>query len=225
MARAKRTGRAEARRRYRAEVVAREADAAETTETTPRAESTRRPADRGSVGTTAPSARPGFLDGLRTAMQPANVRADVVSAPSVLRSNRLLWVPFLIVAVSGAVALVPGALDYNIPQLLATTFVFPPPLIAPFVAGLLAPRAAWFFGFLAALLGAVFFAIVVATTPVPGATFTPEVRLQYIGYAFVSSIFGALVGAFAGFYRRFLRTTGPARQSDRARRATARPRR
>jgi len=237
VARAKRTDRAEARRRHRAELAARDVDAAEpgTDEPAPTTRSgTGRPptpARRAAPARPTETARPGFLDGFRSALQPANIRADLAAAPSVLRTTPLLWIPFLLVIVSGVVALVPSLAVYQIPAFLVQTFVFPPPLIAPFLAGLLAPRAGWLFGLLTGLLAAVMFALLAATTPgtspAGGPTITPDVRVQYILYGLVTSpTFGAAIGAFAGFYRRFLRSTSARRPApDRSRRQAARSRR
>lgn len=222
MARAKRTDRAEARRRYRTEVAAR-GDAAD--DESASAAGDARPAPRGAGATSAEATRPGFLDGLRASMRLPNLRADLEAAPGVLRAQPLLWIPIAIVVVTGVICLVPGTIEYNIPQFLATTFLFPPPLIAPFLAGLIAPRASWLFGLITALISAVMFSILISVVSLPTPTLTPQVRGEYILYALLTTLFGALVGGFAGFYRRFLRTTSPARQGNRSRRSTARPRR
>lgn len=236
MARAKRTDRADARRRYRAELAARSSDEREPAEdgdAAPDATRATRSARRGrpDASTRTETTRPGFLDGFRSALQPANIRDDIAVAPTILRANKLLWIPFLLVVGSGIVALVPTLGAYQIPAFMVQTFIFPPPLIAPFLAGLLAPRAGWLFGLLAGLVAAVMFALFAATTPgvspAGSPSITPDVRLQYILYGLVTSpTFGAAIGAFAGFYRRFLRSTSPRRATnDRSRRPTGRAKR
>jgi hypothetical protein len=238
VARAKRTDRAEARRRYRAELATRDVDESEAAEADEPAAMPPTRAGRAQPSTrrAAPArpaepARAGFFDGFRSALQPANFRADVAAAPSLLRTSPLLWIPFVLVIVSGVIALVPSLAGYQIPAFLVQTFVFPPPLIAPFLAGLLAPRAGWLFGLLTGLVAAVMFALLAATTPgtspAGGPTITPDVRVQYILYGLVTSpTFGAAIGAFAGFYRRFLRSTSARRPApDRSRRQAARSRR
>jgi hypothetical protein len=234
VARAKRTERADARRRYRAEQAARadlddesaEVESADAPE--PKARAARRPAARRTSST--PGQRPGILDALRSSVQPANIRDDVRAAPDVLRRTPLLWIPFGLVIVSGILAFIPGLAAYTIPAFLIQTFLIPPPLIGPFIAGLVAPRGGWLFGLLMGILGGIVFSLFVATTPgssVGAATITPDIRLGYIGYSLVTSpTFGVLVGAFAAFYRRFLRSTTPARPTaSKGRRSNARPRR
>ncbi|HEU4671850.1 MAG TPA: hypothetical protein VFS32_03040 [Candidatus Limnocylindrales bacterium] len=224
MARAKRTARAEARRRYRTEAAAREADAADGEEIAPDARARKQPA----TATARPAARPSFLDGFRTSLQPANVRADVVTAPAVLRSSRLLWIPFALEIAAGLIALVPGLVKDQ--ELVAVAFssLVAQPFIAPLLAGLLAPRGAWLFGLLSGLLGGILYAIflfspafdAVATRQLTVGDKSQEILLNVV----VGSVYGLLLGAFAGFYRRFLRATTPARSQPRNRRPAPRRR-
>jgi hypothetical protein len=235
VARAKRTDRAEARRRYRAELGTRDATDVESTDgeepgaVDARRRQPSRAAPTVSRAASGPPRQPGLLGGLRSALQPANVREDIAAVPKLLRTNWLLWIPFALVFGAGVVALIPSLGAYQIPAFLVQTFVFPPPLIGPFLAGLLAPRAGWLFGLLTGLVGGVMFALFAATSPgtsaAGGPAITPDVRLGYIAYGLVTSpTFGAAIGAFAGFYRRFLRTTTP-RRAPTSRRPTNRTRR
>jgi hypothetical protein len=212
VARAKRTDRADARRRYRAELAAGSADEVDSADaeagTDTHAPRTARRGRSNLPAQPAQTTRAGFLDGFRSALQPANIRDDIAAAPTILRANKLLWIPFVLVIGSGIIALVPTLGTYQIPAFLVQTFIFPPPLIAPFLAGLLAPRAGWLFGLLSGLAAAVMFALFAATTPgaspAGSPSITPDVRVQYILYGLVTSpTFGAAIGAFAGFYRRF----------------------
>jgi hypothetical protein len=234
VARAKRTDRADARRRYRAATVPANPDS-ETGDAEPASGGREgRRAARGAQparSNQGPAGRPSIVDSFRSALRPANIREDVAAAPAILRSSPLLWIPFGLVIVSGVVALIPGLGSYQIPIFLVQTFVFPPPLIGPFIAGLLAPRAGWLFGLLTGLVGAVMFALFAATTPGSNVAGAPpvaaDVRTQYILYGLVTSpTFGALIGAFAGFYRRFLRSSSPQRANqNRSRRSNTRTRR
>lgn len=125
MARAKRTARAEARRRYRAEHplgadgLAEEDDADEGDELdeapvgAQRAPATRGPAPRpsGSPAGGRP-VRMGAIQAFRQAYQPADVRADLKALPELLRS-RAVTIPALLVVISAvvlvlAVQLAPG---------------------------------------------------------------------------------------------------------------------
>ncbi len=90
MARAKRTDRAEARRRHRSEqalagVDDAALDAPEVEATTPA-----RPAPG---ATTA--VRPGFATAFREAFRPLDIRADLRALPSLVR-HRALWIPVLL---------------------------------------------------------------------------------------------------------------------------------
>jgi hypothetical protein len=232
VARAKRTDRADARRRYRSEQAAlgtAETDTTDDPTSGRRPERTQKraaePSRSGSTG------RPSIVEGFRSSLKPANIREDIAAAPGILRTTPLLWIPIVLVVVSGVIALIPGLGTYQIPVFLVQTFVFPPPLIAPFLAGLLAPRAGWLFGLVTGLVGAVMFALFAITAPgsgVPGAPpVSADLRVQYVAYGLVTSpTFGALIGAFAGFYRRFLRSTSPQRpSSNRNRRQSTRSRR
>jgi hypothetical protein len=225
VARAKRTARAEARRRYRAESAARETAIAEGSD--PRSDSGS-PQRAASTRPAQPSGRPGFLDGFRASLRPANIRADVQAAPGVLRSSRVLWIPFALEIAAGIVALVPGLLNYQIPAVAFSSLVAEP-FVAPLLAGLLAPRGAWLFGLLSGLLGAVLYAIFLFS-PAFDVVATQQLSVADKGQAIlvngvVGVVYGLLLGAFAGFYRRFLRATTPARSQARNRRPAPRSRR
>lgn len=223
MARAKRTARADARRRYRTESAARAAEG-ETEEDAAEARAQSRPTPTAARTT----GRPSFLDGFRTSFQPANVRQDLAAAPGVLRSSRLLWIPFALEILAGLVALVPGLVRYEIPAIAFSSLVAEP-FIAPLLAGLLAPRGAWLFGLLSGLLGAVLYAIFLFSPGFDAATTTQLTAVQkgqqILLNASVGVVYGLLLGAFAGFYRRFLRATTPARPQPRNRRPAQRSRR
>jgi hypothetical protein len=101
----------------------------------------------------------------------------------------------------------------------------PPPMIIAFLAGMLAPRAAWLMGGLMSLLAGIAYAIVVTlntdvlVTPL-GFTYvvTSEQKIAYAMNVLITApMFGIAVGAFAGFYRRFLNMSAPKRQAARKR--------
>jgi hypothetical protein len=218
VARAKNTDRAEARRRHRAAVAAAEAqgeDAASTggvaTAALPR--DTRTPAAKpGAPG--APAERPGIVAAFRLAAAPADVRGDIRAAPAVFRTTRSLWIVPALVIGGGVILLVPALRDNSMGVLAAQLLVVPPPLIPSFLAGMLAPRGSWLFGLLTGALAGIVFSIYVATAPSTGTVVvTDDLRSQALLYALVvSPLFGLATGAFAGFYRRFLRISGPQQQ-------------
>ena len=230
MARAKRTDRAEARRRYRASLepatVATEDDTAEAAATPNRlsgraasnqsAAAVARPAARtarpGDLLATEPvTRRPGFFGSITGAITPLDLRADLAALPALTTRTRAIWLPSLIVAVSGVSILIPSLQSNTIVGLVASLFVAPPPMAGPFLAGILAPRAGWLAGGIVGLVSAIFFGLYLATAPASVLTnATSEARFSAIVQSFViAPMFGILVGGFAAFYRRFLRLSSP----------------
>jgi hypothetical protein len=222
VARAKRTDRAEARRRYRAslvdEALSEDEDAEEDTEleaVDPSEE--RRPSGRERVraASTAqtPPARPSIVRAFSSSFTPLDLRGDIAALPRLLL-HRSFFIPLgLIVAAAVALTLTGGTepITFTLSQYL----LFPPPVAAVFLAGFLAPRASWLIG---AVLGAAATVALVAVLFSPtvqamaaSATaggegaFSPLVILSY------SSIGGALFAAVAAWYKRFLFLANPAR--------------
>lgn len=224
MARAKNTDRAEARRRHRAAMAAGEAaaegDAAgDDDEPAPGVSAAAVPRGARPTGApkstpAAPTQRPSITQAFRIAFRPADVREDLRTAPTVLRSTPALWIAPGLVLVGAVFLLVPALRESQIGTLAAQLLVVPPPLIPAFLAGMLAPRASWLFGLLVGLLAGIFFGIYVVSAPSTGSVpITDDLRTQALLYAvFVSPLFGLATGAFAGFYRRFLRVSGPQQQ-------------
>ena len=219
MARAKNTDRAEARRRHRAAAAAAEAGEVTGEDGTPAVSAAAVPRDARASGTAksttaTPQQRPGIVQAFRIAFQPADVRADLRTAPTVLRTTPALWIAPALVLVGGVFLLVPALRDSQIGSLAAQLLVVPPPLIPAFLAGMLAPRSSWLFGLLVGALAGIVFAIYVVSAPSTGvAPVTDDLRAQALLYAVaVSPLFGLATGAFAGFYRRFLRVSAPQQQ-------------
>lgn len=248
MARAKRTDRAEARRRYRAELAT---DAVETdgddaaSEDAPPA-GRRTPPTR--PGTRAP--RPSAIKAFRDAYQPANIRSDIRAIPELLRS-RAVYLPALLVLVSTVIYIAAtkaeidsvtlsgigaspvasaaasptasgvagtdtagsGSILSVIGSILALLFLQTPPIGGIYVAGVLAKRSSYIAGGIAGLFGALGYAVYALTLTLPPAL-TPanfdQLRLQVIEQALLASpIFGIVIGAGLGYYRRLLRNMNP----------------
>ncbi|HSG87104.1 MAG TPA: hypothetical protein VLA23_12275 [Candidatus Limnocylindrales bacterium] len=216
MARAKRTDRADARRRHRMEAAAR-AESGEPIEPPPAR------SDRTASGP-APTDRPSVVGAFRAAARLADVRADIAFLPSLVIRTKAIWVPSALVIAAGALFLTPD-LGQNIVFVLAfQAFVVPPPLAASFLAGLLAPRAAWLAGGVVGLISAGTFAVVAVLYEgsVDAAITADQLRDTVLfGFA-VAPLFGIGAGAFAGFYRRFLRFGQPARRANQGRRNSGR---
>ena len=165
MARAKRTERAEARRRNRSLAGAPQDLDLELDEAVDEEEPSPAPARnyrarRAELGTAArrdasPPPRPGFVAGLRRAAAPADVVADLRALPSIALHSKALWVP--LAAIGGVTALffIPGISRNPLVALLGNLALQPPPMILPFLGGMLAPRGAWLVGGIVALANAI----------------------------------------------------------------------
>jgi uncharacterized membrane protein len=223
VARAKRIDRAEARRRYRQTLAVESADTTIADETTASAGTAARPAKRGptpskATGSTASAgARPSLTAALRIAAQPADIRGDIAALPFLALHTKALWVPVLLTVASGIVFVVLGPQKNMIAVLAFQAFVVPPPMAASFLGGILAPRGSWLVGGIIGLAASIAFAAVALVYPdtsgVAGAVGEASQRQAAVLFGFVVSPgLGIAIGAFAGFYRRFLRLSNPTGQ-------------
>jgi hypothetical protein len=228
VARAKRTDRAEARRRYRATLVDDlqpddQDDPGSDAEATPSAVPAGR--NRGRAATTAPSGpvpRPSVLGALRSAFRPTDFRGDIAALPSLLR-HRSFLIPLALMLGLAAVVGVTGG---NEPiSALLSQYVLLPPAVAPvFIAGFLAPRASYLIG---GLLGVVSQILYLGLLSVPAihdaaikATGSATLDTGALVFAlFVAVVGGAFYAAAAAWYKRFLALANPAR----AARASGKP--
>ena len=180
MARAKRTSRAEARRRYRAQVAeqATAVDDAETATdgTAPRAAA---PARSGRIAA-SPAARDepprvGMRYAFRAAFHPVNLRDDLAHLREIVLSRAVL-IPS---AISIATAIGIGATAGNelFSRLLAQYFLVPPPIGSIFIAGFFAKRASYLAGLIVGLVAALALTGLITLLPAmggsPGLTTTP----------------------------------------------------
>lgn len=206
MARAKRTERAAARRRYRA---ATEAEVVEPGATDDEPATPRRPAPARSTGE---AVRLGIGGALRASFHPLRLREDLAALPSLV-THRSLWLPVLVTIVSTVAVVVTGGKDAITPFLFAY-FVQTPALGGVFLAGFLAPRASWLLGAIVGLVAAVGYVAILSI--VPGAispTAPGGAKLEEIAFSafLLSPIMGGLFAALAAWYRRFLTLTNPNR--------------
>ena len=220
MARAKRTDRAEARRRYRVETAASTAaDEVDETDATeehdeigerPAGERGGRPGSstgRGRVATGGaggtPTARLSFLSAFRSAYGVADIRADVRALPTLLRGRSFL-VPGGLILATLVLAIATARIPNVVSALVVALFLGPLPIGAIYAAGALSSRASYLMGAIASFLGTlglVIYAVIVAGS-VP--------TLGDVVYAFVFyTVFGGVIGAGLGFYRRLLRALNP----------------
>jgi hypothetical protein len=157
VARAKRTNRAEARRRYRAQVAEQSAgvapDAADRPiEPSPRAQRA------------APEARPtGMRYALRAAFHRPDLRDDLAHAREIVGS-RALWAGIGISVATALAVIATNGSDF-ISRVLAQYFLFPPPIGAIFIAGFFSRRASYISGLVVAVIAAVALQAVLTLNP------------------------------------------------------------
>jgi hypothetical protein len=209
VARAKSTDRAEARRRHRAATAAAVAESPSLA--VPSA------AARTSTGGSGPAgpARTGIFGSFRGAIRPIHLREDLLDLPRLATRTFAIWLPALLILVVFGLFEASGAniSNQSVQALAFNLFVFPPPLAAAFLAGILTQRSSYLAGGIVGLLAGILFATYVLTAtfaPSNGLAVTGDIRLQNAFYALlVSPVTGVAVGGFAGFYRRFLRMANP----------------
>jgi hypothetical protein len=230
VARAKKTERAEARRRYRAATGTEPAEGevleapAIPAAAIPRGARDRRPASAGGPDAAA-AGRPSFLGSLRAAVGTVDIPGDLRAFPSIVLRSKAGWVPALVVVGTTVAMLIPTLAANELVALAGNVILQPPPMIIAFLAGMLAPRAAWLMGGLAGLASGIAYVVIVSVntdmlmTPL-GFTYAVSTS-QKVAYAqnvlLTAPVFGIAVGAFAGFYRRFLNMSAPQRQAGRRR--------
>lgn len=230
MARAKRTDRTEARRRYRAEQATLvEADIDDADDDA----GSSAKADARPKAAPSPVARPSITASFRGAMRPLDLRGDLMAAPKIL-TNWGFALAMVLTAAAGAWFV----LAYNdamaaIPVGTATTeqmqtivganstpaflgqmaFLAPPPAIGAFLIGFTAKRGSW----LAGLAYGIFVTAVVAAIMSTEAgriliNDQPDARqVVILNHAAFSPMGAALFAAAAAWYRRFLDLANPSR--------------
>ena len=199
MARAKRTDRADARRRYRAAqapVADPEDDA---------------PATRDTAAAMAPSG--GGPLGMFGGVHLPDFRGDLEAMPEVVRTTKPLWGAFAL----GLLAVVAG-LTFPSDDPMLTGFVLPLFISAPgipvLVGGFVGPRGAWLIGGVMGLFQAL--GLVAMNTRFPPGPIT----VGTIGASLAAGvIFGIVFGGLAAWYRRWLRTMSTRNAAQRAERA------
>jgi hypothetical protein len=209
VARAKRTDRADARRRSRAAQSADAADLADATaEPTARRQSTPQPEKASNQ-----PVRMGFMDAFRAAIRPVHVREDLASLPWIAIHTKALWVPLLITILSTAAIIATNGGDLSL--FMFAYFIQTPAIGGVFIAGFLAPRASWLLGVIVGFVSAVCYTILLLAYPstiYAGPPPTQEQAIQVAASAFVlSPVIGGIFAAGAAWYRRFLRLSAPVR--------------
>lgn len=232
MARAKRTDRAAARRRYRASVgdplIDGDVEVAEldkhdaATAPTP-ATGIRRaaaPATGASAEASTGPQRPSIIAAFRSSFRPVDLRGDLAALPRLLRH----WSFLVPVVLSGlAVALIPLVGLNALTSAFFQYFSFTAPLGTAFLAGFFAPRASYLVGMLAAL-ASVGFQVIAYTAGPFGGLFTnftdasggvlteAAAKQLVVNQALTVGVpSAALFAAAAAWYKRFLNRANPNR--------------
>ncbi len=211
MARAKRTDRAEARRRYRAEMAGADGVEEDVEGESPSGAAPTRTATK---PMSSPPGRLGIGAAFRQSIHPINVRADLQALPKLV-TDKALYVPVAITVGSTALVLATGATNFA-SALLYTYFVQSPAIGGVFLAGFLAPRASWLLGVIVGLLSAICYTVIIFSG-VLGAPSQAAMQDVIVAAFVLSPVLGGLFAAGAAWYRRFLQLSNP----NRGRRAAA----
>lgn len=212
MARAKRTARADARRRYRADQAP-----LDTTTDDDLGEPSDQPA-RASTGTQPPpDARRGIAAAFREAFHPLDLRDDLRTFPTIAR-NKALWIPILLTLISTALFVARPPVSTSDVAALVTAFFFEyfirtPGIGAAFIAGFLAPRSSWLLGIIVGLFSAACYSFLGLGGYIPVAADAPRPVAQDVVLAAftIGPILGSFFAAAAAWYRRFLTLNNPNR--------------
>lgn len=198
MARAKRTDRADARRRYR-QTVTDDPDALDFDNEAPQAA-----APAGMRTPAVPGSSMGFTQAMRAAWHRPDIRSDLLALPWLLRTRAFL-VPFaLVVAGSLLVISMPSNPTAGIFYQL---MVLPPAMVPIFIAGFFAKRASYLLGFVIAVVDVVGYAAFVYSTMVDLSDVPVTAAHQQelvLSAAAVGPVSGIVFAAGAAWYRRFL---------------------
>lgn len=213
MARAKQTGRSEARRRYRQAV---SQDAAtegleELEDEAPVAERGK-PAPARAPRSPQPAGRPGITASFRAAYRPANLREDLAMLPKLLR-HWAFFVPIGMIIVGAFIAFT--FWNFTGGQLVWQILVYPGSGfgLPQLVAGFFAPRASYLLGFLVSLVQGVAATIfILQLSSRLGTPFPSEQIPGLLTQSFLAGpVSGTLFAAAAAWYRRFLALSSPRR--------------
>ena len=223
MARAKRTDRAEARRRYRAYLIETGQEELEGSEAEEGAPEPRVRVAAEKSAAPKPGQRMSFFKAMRAAMRPVHYVEDLRYTPRLITGSPAVWLPTAIAIASAAVAIsrLNGATiesaRNDVAIQVAVGFVLNPymPMLPALIAGFFAPRASWLAGAIVSLVTTIAYVVVlVIGTDVigtDGAKLSPgDPIVGAVSLMTLSLPLGALLAAFSAWYKRFLELTGPA---------------
>jgi hypothetical protein len=218
VARAKRTDRAEARRRYRAQMT-QMADAisdAGDEESGPSAPVRGKSGRSDAAPVMKPGQPMGWTSSLRAATRPVHYIDDLKYAPTLIFRTNAIWPSALLSVAALAFALTRTDYKDSTVGLLIVYALPSTPLIQPMLAGFLAPRATWLAGLISSVISGACFVVMIIYYTSGHLSNTPAnwniASDQYPGLAVqvlaTAVTFGALLGAGSGWYKRFLTAKG-----------------
>ena len=218
MARAKQTGRAEARRRYR-QTLSTQDEVEEGVEGGAELDYGERKPGAGRAAAKParaderpPTGRVGFMDAFRLAYRRPNIREDLRALPTLVRTRGFLAAIGLVFVGAATVLAFP---NYTGSRFAWELLVFPGSALAPqLVTGFFATRASYLLGLIVGVVqGIVFYIFLTQLGSRLGTTLPPDQIGSLLQVSFISGpVSGALFAAAAAWYRRFLAFSGPRRQ-------------
>jgi hypothetical protein len=211
VARAKSTARAEARRRHRAEQAA--ADGAQSgAEGLETGTTTKATAGASAKPGTAPG-RVGLGSAFRDSFRPIDLRGDLRALPYIAIHTKALWLPLLLTIGTTIAFYFTQGTDV-ITKFLFAYFIQTPAIGGVFIAGFLAPRAAWLLGAIVGFVSAICYSVLLfalfSAVLSSGTTGTSAWDIASASLV-LSPTIGALFAAAAAWYRRFLSLSNPNR--------------
>jgi hypothetical protein len=218
VARAKRTDRADARRRYRAtqyEPID-ELDDLDSADDSAPARSTASRAAASSTSQATGRPRPSIAAAFRGAFRPLDLPGDVRALPRLL-INRAFLIPAALIVAVAVVIVVTGGKEL-ITREISQFFLAPPPLVPVFIAGFLAPRGSYLLGGLLGIIQSIAVFVIISTPALTPLVGVPDAG-TFASSLFVSVVFGAFYAAAMAWYKRFLRAANPPRVAP----ATSKP--
>jgi hypothetical protein len=211
VARAKSTARAEARRRYRAEQAVADGTALEAEGV--EAETTTKAAPNTPTKPGTPAGRVGIGTAFRDSFRPIDLRGDLRALPDIAIHSKALWLPLLLTIGTTVAFYFTQGTDV-ITKFLFAYFIQTPAIGGVFIAGFLAPRAAWLLGVIVGLVSALCYSFLLfslfSATLSAGGTGTSAMDIATASLV-LSPTIGALFAAAAAWYRRFLALSNPNR--------------
>jgi hypothetical protein len=231
LARAKRTDRTEARRRYRAEQAADAAAVLDDGDDGTTTDAAARPAKGAAPApATPPVKRPSFTTAFKGAFRPVDYKADIRSLPRIVTHwGFLVSIATAIVATALFIASTnafAASLDLslsdptagrtvdtvsNISYIVVSLFVVPPPAAGAFLVGFTAARASWLGGLLFGIVAAACYSVILLS-PTGRLLIGDAAPEGFIAQAWVTAPLGAaFFAAASAWYKRFLALANPNR--------------